>query len=170
MRGTLVFAAVMAALVFTPLAFAAPAPPEVIVNNQTMECSQFNAGDECVNCEIPEGWTSLGYNTRECPAGYTEVDAQRNCSGFRNSRCCSMGHSGALGECAGMAINNLTRQCMFVNGTAPPGWEMKPEGTDASEWQCPEGYAWPGEGLPGCPCATAFLLCGLAFLIFNNRS
>ncbi|MDD5172343.1 MAG: hypothetical protein PHF60_04895 [Candidatus ainarchaeum sp.] len=153
--------------------WAAPAPPEIIVNNQTMECSQFNAGDECMNCEIPEGWTSLGYNTRECPTGYTEVNAPRNCSGFKIGRCCSVGHSGALGECDDMIVNHLTMQCMFnEGGTVPPGWEGKPEGTDAWDWQCPEGYGWPEEGLPGgpCPCTAAFLLSGLVLLISTNRS
>jgi hypothetical protein len=151
--------------------WAAPAPPEMIVNNQTMECSYFNAGDECVNCEIPEGWTSLGYGTTECPAGYTEAIVEKTCTPFKVGRCCSMGHSGALGECDDMVVNYLTRQCMFANGTVPLGWEGKPEGTDAWEWQCPEGYGWPAEGLPGgCPCTAAFLLCGLVFFVFNNRS
>lgn len=151
--------------------WAAPAPREIIVNDQTMECSQFFAGDECMDCEIPDGWRSLGYDTWECPEGYTETDAQVECTPFKIGRCCSTGHSGALGECDDMVVNYLLKQCMFADGTAPPGWEGKPEGTEDSDWQCPEGYGWPEEGIPGSACCTgAFLLGGLVFLVFNNRS
>jgi len=158
-------------LFFAASCLAAPAPPEIIVNNATMECSAFNAGDECTRCEIPEGWTSLGYGTVACPEGYSEISAARNCTPGRNERCCSEGHSGSLGECDGMAVNHNAKQCMFGNGTAPTGWETKPDGTDARDWQCPEGYGWAeGGAAGGNACSAAFLLCALMPFMTRYRS
>jgi len=162
----LFFVLIAAVLFFASLVFAAPAPPEMIVNNATMECTQFNGGDECVACEIPEGWTSLGYGTMECPAGYTEVSIERNCTPFRVGRCCSMGHSGGLGDCEDMVVDHALKQCMFVDGPVPPGWEGKPEGNEDWDWQCPEGYGWPEEGIPPSACCTAvFILAGLVMAL-----
>jgi len=143
-------------LIFVGTASAAPAAPEVIVNNATMECSHFMAGDECMDCEIPPGWVSLGYNTWECPADYREVTANVTCSRFKIDRCCTEGHSGAPGECEGMIINELTRQCRFLNENeaVPAGWRGKPPATPNNAWTCPEGYTWSGEN----GCLGAFLL------------
>lgn len=152
----------MALLFLASLASAVPAPPEFIVNDQTMECAQFNAGDECLSCEVPEGWESLGYGAAECPPGYTEVSPERNCTPFRVARCCSVGHSGGLGDCEDMVVNHALKQCMFVDGPVASGWESKPEGMDAWEWQCPEDYTWSEEGgLRTCPCVAVFLLAGI---------
>jgi hypothetical protein len=160
------------ALIFLFLAascLAAPAPPEIIVNNATMECSMFNAGDECTRCEIPEGWVSLGFGTGQCPEGYAEVTAARNCTPGKNARCCSEGHSGAMGDCGEMAINRQTKQCMFTNATVPAGWEGKTDGEDGP-WQCPEGYAWV-ENAGTCPVASIMApgLLAVTFVISRRR-
>lgn len=161
----------MLTLLIMGIGFAAPAAPEIIVNNQTMECSDYNAGDECTSCEIPAGWASLGLDVQECPEEYSKVAADRNCTPARNERCCSEGHSGSPGDCDGMAVNHLLKQCMFADGAAPAGWETKPDGTDARDWQCPEGYGWREEGAQGGgPCAAGLILCGFASLIIIRRS
>ena len=137
-------------------ASAAPAPYEAIVDNATMECSDFNRGDECYRCEIPEGWSSLGYGS-SCPEGYTQVSAPGECTPSKNSRCCSQGHSGAMGDCGGMIVNYLTEECRFLQQGEgiPQGWEGMPSG--GGSWQCPSGYKWPAEegGAGICPIAVS---------------
>ncbi len=143
---------------------AVPAPPEIIVNGQTRQCADFMAGDECFSCEMPSGWTSLGYNTYECPQGYEKIELKLNCSGFKNERCCSNGHSGGAGACQDMIINDVTKQCAFSDGGAvPSGWKGKPGGAENAQWVCPSGYGWSEKAEP-CACATGFVLLGLVVL------
>ncbi len=157
--------AVLALILIAALAAAAPSPPEVIVNNRTMECSPYNAGDECTRCAIPDGWTSLGYGTVECPQGYAETRAPIVCTPAVNERCCSEGHSGANGDCGKMIINRRTKQCVFANGTAPSGWEGEANGTES--WQCPEGYTWAENT---GPCPVPFIVASGALVILLVRS
>jgi|GEM_PF-4441561 len=160
-----------AALLFCNGAFAAPAPPEIIVNNATMQCSHFMAGDECTMCEIPQGWTSLGYGVTQCPPGYAETTASVICTPGRNEFCCSQGHSGADGNCTDMVENSLMGQCAFVENAPgaqacilPPDWQKKPAG---GQWLCPTGYSWTNVtcGLGGGQAQTGGGLCAPAFLI-----
>jgi hypothetical protein len=158
---------VFAAILLCHAAFAVPAPPQIIVNNATMQCSDFMAGDECAMCEIPPGWSSLGYGATHCPAGYTQEAAPVSCTPIRNAFCCSEGHSGGDGNCTDMVENSLTRQCAFVDArqcALPPDWQKKPL---AGSWLCPAGYSWtnmtcgPGVGqaqTSGGFCATSFLI------------
>jgi len=134
--------AIAVLLIIAAIACAVPAPPEIIINNATKECSGFSRGDECASCAIPQGWTSLAYGTTECPAGYKEIDAQRNCIPAKNSRCCSAGHSGAPGDCDPMIIDHLAKTCRFLDEDedVPSGWEAKTAGEGA--WQCPADYKW----------------------------
>jgi len=156
--------AAMALILIAALAAAAPSPPEIIVNNRTMECSPYNAGDECTRCAIPDGWTSLGYGTVECPQGYAETRAPIVCTPAANERCCSEGHSGSMGACGRMIVNRLGMQCRFLseNESTPPGWEGRPGGSEA--WECPEGYAWVGNA-GACPFPAA-LIGALAVVTF----
>ena len=169
-------------MLFCNGAFAAPAPPEIIVNNATMQCSHFMAGDECTSCGIPQGWTSLGYGVTQCPPGYARVAANVTCGGFMVERCCSEGHSGADGNCSDMVVNDLTRQCAFVENAPsaqqcvlPPEWQKKPAG---GQWLCPAGYSWTnvscGQGggqaqTSGGFCAPAFLVPVLGIVLFVLR-
>jgi len=139
------FLALAASLLFN-CAFAAPAPPEIIVNSATMQCADFMAGDECVRCTIPQGWASLGYGVTQCPAGYTQVAANITCTGLRIERCCSEGHTGGDGNCTDMVVNDIAGQCAFVNNAPSAqqcglgsGWQAKQAGV---RWLCPAGYSW----------------------------
>lgn len=161
----------LALLLVAALSFAAPAPPQMIVNSKTMECSAFFAGDECTRCAVPEGWTSLGVGTTECPEGYAETTVEAECTPSESQMCCSAGHSGAMGECGRMMINREKRQCMFTNKTAQAGWETQGGGSGGSSWECPEGYAWTDEQVPSeTVCAAAALLFGAAVLILRSRA
>lgn len=137
-------------LIFAAACLAVPAPMETIINNQTMECSDFSRGDECVSCEIPAGWASLGYDVNECPGGYAEVSAQGNCTRFRISRCCSEGHSGAAGDCDDVIVNKAAKQCAFRNESAcatPAGW-VDAEGEFGF---CPADYEWKEDACGQAP-------------------
>jgi hypothetical protein len=155
-------------LIMIALVAAAPAPPEIIINNMTMECSEYNAGDECTSCAIPDGWTSLGRNTAECPDGYAEADANVVCTPAINPRCCSEGHSGAMGGCDRMVVNRLGRQCRFLseNEGIPPGWEGMADGTVA--WECPEGFVWIENAGP-CPFPAALIGALAVFAFIPGR-
>jgi hypothetical protein len=149
--------------------FAAPAPHEMLVNEQTKQCADFMAGDECFTCEIPVGWTSLGYGTYECPEGYTQIEVELECSGFKVDRCCSTGHSGAAGACEDMVINEVTQQCAFLDGgEVPSGWKGKPDHIENAQWMCPEGYSWTEKAEP-CACAIGFVLLGLLVFSVNAK-
>lgn len=86
----------------------APMPPEVAVNHQTKQCATVMRGDECVICEVPDGWEIIGRAPEaQCPTDYEEVDLKLECKGARELRCCLPGHSGGRGDCAGWALEGL---------------------------------------------------------------
>ena len=146
-------------LLFCAFAFAAPAPQEIIVNNATKECSSFSRGDECVSCAIPEGWESLGYGVEECPQGYTETSASRDCTASRSSRCCSEGHSGAAGDCDDVVVNDVAKLCAFRNESAcatGEGWA----GPATESGFCPQNYTWAKDA-----CGSYVKACGSAALL-----
>ena len=160
--------AAIALILIATLVAAAPSPPEIIVNNRTMECSPYNAGDECTRCAVPDGWAGLGYGTVECPQGYAETRAPIVCTPAANERCCSEGHSGAPGECGRMIVNRLAGQCRFLpeNESIRPGWEGKADGSE--EWECPEGFAWVENAGP-CQFPTAIIGALAAFTFISFR-
>ncbi len=107
----LIAALSIAGLIFSPLigtGLNAPMPPEVAVNHQTKQCAIVMRGDECVVCEVPEGWEIIGRTPEaQCPAGYEEIDLELECKGVRELRCCLPGHSGGQGDCIGWALEGL---------------------------------------------------------------
>ena len=121
-------------------AFAAPAPPQLVVNHETKQCAEFVAGDECVNCSPPPGWEILGgLGETECPAGYTTVEIQSVCQAGKNTFCCTEGHSGASGDCEDVVINEAAEQCAFVEDindcpALPRGWEKYGADCPYYEW------------------------------------
>ncbi len=136
------------------LAFAAPLPLKLIVNNDSMQCSSFLPGDECSDCIPPGGWEILGpYGP--CPENYTLITARGICKGFEVEHCCTERHSGASGDCRNMGAsgdcrnmvkNDSTRECAFVTnattGSVPDGWQKMPENATSFSWVCPLGYTW----------------------------
>ncbi len=163
-------------------AHAAPAPPQVIVNNATMQCADYSAGDECTSCEIPQGWASLGYGNPECPSGYSRITVSLECHPSQSGFCCSEGHSGGNGNCTNMVVSSQRNECAFV--TNPPSaqqcilpteWQKEPS---AGDWLCPGGYSWANVScgmhetgnLPEsfCPIAFVFPMLGLALLVFKK--
>lgn len=132
--------------------FSAPVPHQYILNKATRECSKFYAGDECVSCEVPRGWTIMPSSSRfECPEGYKEVEIKPTCHPQKNSFCCTQGHSGAPGNCQDLVLNDRKRKCAFVEdinkcSRLPEGWQRQ-----RGESVCPfPGYEWLG-GLIACP-------------------
>jgi len=164
----------LALAVFLGTSSAAPAPPEMLIRNSTHECMAFMAGDECTDCEIPPGWTSLGYMSRDCPEGFTEVARNYSCSPFKIPRCCSQGHSGGMGDCKTLLIDKLTMRCAFekANCTTPGGWEKSDPSNGGA--QCPENYRWADSACesplaPGGCSAAAFIIGAvLCMLIVSN--
>lgn len=128
-KGLLVSAFVVLFGLLGERAFAAPAPPELVVNHETKQCAEFVAGDECVSCSPPAGWEVLGNSWEtECPAGYSQVEIVPTCAPHKVTFCCTEGHSGAAGDCADVVINEAAEQCAFVEDindcpALPEGWE-----------------------------------------------
>jgi len=132
-------------LMLAGLAFAAPMPLKLIVNNDSMLCARFLPGDECMDCTPPEGWEILG-SYASCPENYTLVTVRGNCKGFENEHCCTEKHSGASGDCRNLVINNLTKECAFVKDasscTLPVGWTKMSADDSSTKWVCPLDYTW----------------------------
>ena len=109
--------------------FAAPAPPQLVVNHESKQCAEFSGGDECIYCSPPDGWEILGNSWEtECPAGYAQVEIVSTCTAQKVSFCCTEGHSGAAGDCEDVVINEATEQCAFVEDISvcpslPRGWD-----------------------------------------------
>lgn len=147
---------------------AAPAPPQLIINNATKQCSDFTAGDECTRCEAPEGWTVLAYGIASCPKGYEEIRADIACRPLRAEFCCSEGHSGAPGNCSSMVVDDATKRCAFDDGKCyvPDMWKRE-------NAFCPAGYEWtenpclPDAPMPS-PC-PALLIPPLLLLFCRGR-
>lgn len=160
-------------LILASLSLAAPAPPQTIVNDASMECSGHMAGDECFRCRVPDGWRIFGEGLMECPVGYERVEAETDCEPLHNAFCCTDGHSGGMGDCAGLMVNNGARQCVFAEGgacEAPDGWFR----AEAGE-MCPSGYAWIGDapcaGMQQCafPAAMLAALVASAFICLSRN-
>lgn len=159
--------ALLFGILLLSMAFAAPAPPQIMINNATRECADFVAGDECVRCEPPPGWAALGYGITECPKGYARTDAASVCSPLRAQFCCSEGHSGAPGNCSDMVVDDATKRCAFDDGICyvPDNWKR-------GKMLCPSGYGWadnpcgPDEPMPS-PCPALAIL---PLLLFAGRS
>ena len=132
-------------LMLATLAFAAPMPQQMIVNNDSMQCARFLPGDECMDCTPPEGWEILG-SYASCPESYKLVTVNGNCKGFENERCCTEKHSGASGDCRNLIKNDITKECTFVkdapNYTLPVGWTNISVDNSSSKWVCPLDYTW----------------------------
>ena len=125
---------------FASLAFAAPAPRVVAVNEASSECTVFHMGDEWAFCRIPDGWESVGFShDTGCPLGYTELEA-----------------NSVLAVCYGsedVIIHRVEKKCGFLENPAdcenmPAGWsksteEISPLGflSDA----CPDSFEWGNE-------------------------
>jgi hypothetical protein len=182
------------------LLFAAPVPPELVVNHETKECAEFFGGDECTYCYPPEGWESLGESYEvECPAGYTLIDdLDVECRASKGEFCCSEGHSGAPGDCEDMVLHKRRKQCAFVDdihtAVLPKGWEAKPESMSPDRWSCPTEYEWVedldtepdvapnptatvagkeednGSGDGGLPCLNVALLAPVALGVWLSTS
>jgi hypothetical protein len=120
--------------------FAAPAPPELMINRESRQCAEYWAGDECLSCSAPAGWEILGrLPEAECPDGYTEVEIDRTCSAHKVEFCCTEGHSGAPGDCEDVVINRAKEQCAFVEDIGecpalPGGWEKHGVDCPYYEW------------------------------------
>ena len=126
-------------------AIAAPALPRYGVNDETMECSEFFMGDECVSCALPDGWKMIdGFS---CPEAYTEDKARPKCIGLKNSFCCTMNHSGAPGDCDDVIVNSIEKTCAFVKDITkcaklPANWN-RAEKSDRWGRVCPSfEYEW----------------------------
>lgn len=132
-------------LLLVGLAFAAPMPLQMIVNNDSMQCARFLPGDECMDCTPPEGWVILGAYT-SCPENYKLVTVNGNCRGIEIEHCCTEKHTGASGDCRNLVKNDITKECTFVTNaitdTVPDGWLKMPENATSSSWVCPLGYKW----------------------------
>jgi hypothetical protein len=154
----------------------APSPDEMAKNDATKKCAEFFPGDECFRCIPTDGWTSVGViaDGAVCPDGYDMTDTNQvvlNCTHLKQERCCGDVFSGA-GNCEDLVINDVKKQCAFVNGgiascgddafpptKLPPGWTMQAENPNRI-WLCPErkNYVWvdnircvdPCEGLTTC--------------------
>ena len=155
-------------LLLVGIAFAAPAPLQNMVNDETRECSSFSAGDECTRCLMPDGWRGIGM--APCPKGYANVEADRDCSVLKSEFCCSQGHSGGQGDCTKLLINPERKECVFSDEArcAPsPGWAP-------AKGLCPEGYAWSDSTCDsdrGCGFAAALLIIlAMAFIFIRIRA
>lgn len=148
---------------------AAPAPPQIIINNATKQCSDFNGGDECTRCEPPEGWTVLAYGITACPGGYEKTSADITCRPLRAEFCCSEGHSGGPGNCSSMVVDDRLKLCAFDDGACP----YVPDTWKRGDALCPAGYQWveepclPTDGGAAAPCPA--LLALPLLLLFCRR-
>lgn len=147
---------ILAILMLTGLAFAAPMPLQMIVNNDSMQCARFLPGDECMDCTPPQGWEISGPDG-SCPESYTLVNVKGICRGFENEHCCTEKHSGASGDCRNLVKNDLAKKCAFVkdaaNYTLPLDWTKMPVDNSSSKWVCPLDYTWTT--LPAAILSTA---------------
>lgn len=128
---------------FARLVSSAPAPPELLINEETKQCYTAFMGDECHYCYIHYGWKSIGndyYEDGTCPEGYTNVDGidAIHCVGSRGSACCSEDFSGS-GDCDYLVFNPAEEKCSISLCTElPTGWTRDlPEG---SYGKCPYLY------------------------------
>ena len=144
----------MLAYMLAGLAFAAPMPQQMIINNESKQCARFLTGDECMDCTPPAGWMALGPGS-SCPQGYTMVTVNGNCKGLELEHCCTEKHTGASGDCRNLVKNSITKQCAFLASASdqpPAGWMRMPANATPAGWLCPQDYAWTA---PAKAAATA---------------
>lgn len=144
LRDSCIFHSPLIALLLAGVGFAAPAPPELGVNDTTKQCAEFFPGDECMACSLPEGWRGAGFGA--CPRGYTEGIVKPICQAHRNVFCCTKGHSGAPGDCDDIVFNAQEEACAFVSDIdtcqrLPKGWQ-RASPDDFQEQVCPYEYHW----------------------------
>lgn len=108
---TIIFA-VTFILLLSSTVFAAPAMPRYGINEQIKECSEFFMGDECVGCTLPDGWQTI--EEFQCPAGYKEIQKNSVCTPRKNRFCCTGAHSGTVGDCEDVVVNDVEKECAFV--------------------------------------------------------
>ena len=129
-----------------------------------------------MRCEIPAGWATLGHMNTTCPPGYNETILNLTCTGFKNERCCSQGHSGANGDCDDLLINDVTGQCALIDdaGNCTPStiWKKTNETINKTA-ECPSDYSWidmkdcPGGRFDSTGCyAPLIVLFGLMLIGF----
>lgn len=127
----------MLAIIFlTQFSWAEPALPKNVFNKVSKECSTIFGGDECTDCNPIAPWEE-----GKCPKNFKKVQTgiPTSCQPFKNERCCSEGHSGAIGACDDLLVNSKTKSCLFLEDRKsckklPIGWENKK--------QCPRSFQW----------------------------
>ncbi len=136
-------------------------PPRIAVNHETKECAEYNCGDECSDCILPEGWVTLGYAYQvSCPADYSVVEIDAVWKPLTNEFCCTPGHSGMPGDCEDVVINKSAKQCAFGSdviescGDLPFGWKKYGR-------ECP--YTWANE-IQCTSMSSSWLYIGAAIL------
>ena len=125
-------------LILSNPVFSAMLQPTYGVNYETGECAEFFMGDECMNCKLPSGWERI--DEFKCPSEYVEINIDSICTPLRDNFCCTIGHSGADGDCSDLVVNSLEGKCSFVSdcNRLPSGWFY-------SDNLCPSEYEWADE-------------------------
>lgn len=117
---------------FLAPAYSAMALPVLGANHETKECAEFFTGDECVYCDLPNGWENLGdFMDATCPEGYALLESfsvNSVCTPAKTEFCCTINHSGAGGDCEDVVVNHAGQKCAFVEDiencpALPNGWQ-----------------------------------------------
>lgn len=112
-----------------------------ITNEATKQCSYFTAGDECTSCTPPSGWTQVN----ACPEGYIQIQKEAVCAPRKTKFCCTDHHSGGWGDCEDLVINDISKQCAFLEDISkcsqlPISWHQADKVDN--ERLCPYAYKW----------------------------
>ncbi|MFH1364731.1 MAG: hypothetical protein ABIH52_03690 [Candidatus Aenigmatarchaeota archaeon] len=70
-------------VLIVPSVSAVIAQQQTMVNHDEQQCSYFSGGDECMTCEIPEGWNI----TDKCPSDYEMIVADYDCQRLDTGPC-----------------------------------------------------------------------------------
>ncbi len=147
---SIIFVVFIATLISSSV-FASQALPRYRINEQTKECSEFFMGDECVSCNIPEGWETI--EEFQCPNGYNEIQADSVCMPRKDPFCCTVQHSGAAGDCEDVVVNDIEQKCAFVEdinkcAKLPTNWKQAEDVIEFWGKVCPSlEYEWLEETL-----------------------
>jgi hypothetical protein len=103
-------------------------------------------GDECMSCEIPDGWEPV----EQCPEDFIQVSVDTVCEPHKSPFCCTVGHSGASGDCGDVVVNDFNRLCAFAEDISecamlPADW--MPANESNAHGLCPPDYVWEDEPL-----------------------